>query len=66
MKIKGSLQGIGRYAKVVEGPGAVKARLTEALPLYWEKIPETQVENLWESVPGRVQAVIEAGEEVLV
>ena len=32
--------------EVMEGLGAVKARLVEALPLCWERIPETQFENL--------------------
>lgn len=32
------------YAKEVKGLGAVKARLAEALPLCWEKIPETLFE----------------------
>ena len=42
------------------GVDAVKARLAEVLPLCWEKIPETQFETLWKSMPECVQAVIEA------
>ena len=42
------------------GVDAVKAWLVEVLPLCWEKIPETQFETLWKSVPDSVQAVIEA------
>ena len=38
----------------------MKARLAEVLPLCWDKIPETQFEKLWKSMPDRVQAVIEA------
>ena len=40
------------HAKVVEGLDTVKARLAEGLPLDWEKIPETQFEKLWKSMPG--------------
>ena len=51
------------YPDLADTPGgvdAVKARLAEVLPLCWEKIPETQFETLWKSVPDSVQAVIEA------
>ena len=34
--------------------------MAEVLPLCWEKIPETQFETLWKSMPDRVQAIIEA------
>lgn len=45
---------------MVEGLDAVKARLAGVLPHCWEKIPGTQLEKLWESMPSRAQAVIEA------
>ena len=48
------------YAKVVERLGAVKARLAEIPPLFWEKIPETQFEKLWKSMPDHAQVVVEA------
>jgi transposase len=51
------------YPDLADTPGGVdtvKARLAEVLPLCWEKIPETQFETLWKSMPDRVQAVIEA------
>ena len=42
------------------GVDTVKARLAEVLPLCWEKIPETQFETFWKSMPDLVQAIIEA------
>jgi hypothetical protein len=42
------------------GPDTVKLRLAEVLPIVWEKISEKQFEQLWHSMPDRVQAVIEA------
>ena len=51
------------YPDLADAPGgvdAVKARLAEVLPLLWEKIPVTQFEILWKSMPDSVQAVIEA------
>ena len=51
------------YLDIADTPGSVdtvKARLAEVLPLCWVKIPETQFETLWKSIPDRVQAVIEA------
>ena len=51
------------YPDLADTPGGVdtvKARLAEVLPLCWEKIPETQFETLWKSMPARVQAIIEA------
>lgn len=48
-------------AQMSGGPARVKARLIEVLPQCWEKIEPGFLESLWKSMPGRVQAVIEAG-----
>ena len=45
---------------VLGGVDAVKARLAEGLPLYWEKMPEAQFEKLWKSISDRTQAAIKA------
>jgi transposase len=42
------------------GPDRVKAKLAELLPLCWKTIPEKHFKALWESMPNRVQAVIDA------
>ena len=45
--------------RILRIPWGVSTRLAEVLPLCWEKIPETQFETLWKSMPDRVQTVIE-------
>ena len=37
----------------------MKMKLTEVLPLCWEKIPPKQFEALWVSMPLQVQSVID-------
>jgi transposase len=52
-----------QYPKIGETPGGpekVKQRLAEVLPLVWETIPEEFFENLWRTMPHRVEAVIKA------
>jgi len=42
------------------GPQKVKEKLAEALPIVWDTIPSGFFEQLWRSMPDRVQAVIAA------
>ena len=47
------------YPGLADTPGGVdtlKARLAEGLPLFWEKIPETQFETLWKSMRNHLTA----------
>ena len=42
------------------GPEKVEQKLAEALPMVWDTIPSEFFEQLWRSMPDRVQAVIAA------
>lgn len=47
-------------ASTLGGPQKVKEKLAKALPLVWDTIPSEFFEQLWRSMPDRVQAVIAA------
>lgn len=41
-------------------PNAVRNRLAEVLPEIWASLPDSYFEAIWQSMPARVAAVIEA------
>lgn len=52
-----------QYPDIIDTPGRpdkVKERLAEVLPLVWDTIPEELFDKLWQSMPNRVNVVIEA------
>jgi hypothetical protein len=55
-RLYGEYPAIGNKKK---GMDTVKARLVEVLSESWKELPEAYSEQLWESMPDRVAAVID-------